>query len=226
MSIIQSLSEDIQREFQKAPFPVDEQVYRKATLDPSQPILCAGSPNSRLCFFARDLGRDEVIAKQPLYGAAGRLVRREVYAAIFHKQAQDDNALSDVLDHVLLTNTVPYKPPDNKAYPAAVKKRIRPFLERLLLEYWHGDLIIPLGNEALQWFKPYTDTSTFQNFINNPTRYEQTIDITLCATTADIDLHPRQISLAPLPHPSPLNQQYYAQFPQMLRNRLDQLKVF
>lgn len=118
------------------------------------PVLCAGTLNSNLCFFARDLGKDEVQAQQPLVGAAGKLVRTGVYKAIFGKEPCSPQNLSDVLDYILLANTVPYKPPGNKAYSEKVKKRFRPFIEKLLVCYWKGGWIIPLKKEALDGLPP------------------------------------------------------------------------
>ncbi len=69
-----------------------------------------------------------------------------------------------MLEAVLLTNTVPYKPPGNKAYPAAVKERFRPFLAELLGRYWTGHHVITLGTEAFQWFTPYGDPAMFAAF--------------------------------------------------------------
>ena len=40
--------------------------------------------------------------------------------------------------------------------------------------------------------------------------------------TKDTDRKP--IVLAPLPHPSPLNQRWYAQFPELLAGRLERVK--
>ena len=113
MSDIKQLITDIQQEAQRETFPVDEPVYQAASLEPTQPILYAGNLESKLCFFARDLGKDEVRARQPLYGAAGGFVRRGLYRAIAATEPNKDTDLQVVLDRVLLTNTVPYKPPGN-----------------------------------------------------------------------------------------------------------------
>ena len=60
----------------------------------------------------------------------------------------------------MLTNTVPYKPPGNKAYATSVKERFRPFLCELLAVHWRGgEDLITLGTEAFQWFKPYMKDS-------------------------------------------------------------------
>ncbi|MFB2918062.1 MULTISPECIES: uracil-DNA glycosylase family protein [Aerosakkonema] len=224
MTDIQQLLTEIQQEAQSSEFPIDEPVYRAAGLEPTQPILYAGNLESQLCFFARDLGKDEVIARQPLYGAAGKLVRLGLYRAIYGKEPSDNGDLQTVLDRVLFTNTVPYKPPGNKAYSEAVKKRFRPFLERLLVFHWQGNQIITLGNEAFKWFSPYAGKGVAAEFFEGSDRYTASLQVTLQAKDNQGNLHQRVVTLMPLPHPSPLNQQYYAQFPQMLQQRLAEIR--
>jgi uracil-DNA glycosylase len=222
---IEQLIAQIQQEAQSATFPIDEPVYQAAGLSPTQPILYAGNLNSNLCIFARDLGKDEVQARQPLYGAAGKLVRQGLYRAIYGQAANRDTDLQIVCDRVLLTNTVPYKPTGNKAYSEAVKKRFRPFIEQLLLHYWQGDKIITLGNEAFHWFAPYSNKGALKEFFESSDRYHKSIQITLESKDSDGNQHQRLISLMPLPHPSPLNQKYYAQFPQLLQQRLAEISL-
>lgn len=220
---IEQLIAQVQQEAQRETFPIDEPVYLAAGLQPTQAILYAGNLESQLCFFARDLGKDEVQARQPLYGAAGILVRRGLYRAIYREEPSQGTDLQVVLERVLLTNTVPYKPPGNKAYTEAVKKRFRPFLERLLVLHWQGDKIITLGNEAFNWFAPYGAKGALKKFFEQPDRYTASIQVTLQAQDSLGNLHQRPVTLLPLPHPSPLNQQYYAQFPQMLAQRLAEI---
>ena len=220
MSDIESLIAHIQQEAQRDEFPIDRPVYEAAGLDSTRPILYGGSLGSPLCIFARDLGKDEVYARQPLYGAAGRLVRQGLYRAIFQQEPTATTDLQVVCDRVLLSNTVPYKPPGNKAYSAAVKKRFRPFLELLLVKHWQGDRIITLGNEAFKWFTPYGKKGELTEFFKQGDRYSLSLDVTLEATDDQGMIHQKVVTLLPLPHPSPLNQKYYAQFPQMLAERL------
>ncbi|MFB2878187.1 uracil-DNA glycosylase family protein [Floridanema aerugineum] len=218
-NITQLLSE-IQQEAESASFPIDEPVYLAAGLKPTQPILYAGNLNSQLCFFARDLGKDEVHANQPLIGAAGKLVRSGLYRAMTQEAPTKTTDLQVILERVLLTNTVPYKPPGNKAYSQAVKKRFRPFIERLLVLHWQGNKIITLGNEAFDWFTPYTEKGVLAEFFRRSDRYSATIETTITAKDNAGNLHKKLINLMPLPHPSPLNQKYYSQFPQLLQERL------
>ncbi len=211
MQQLEQLINHIQQEAERESFPIDEAIYQAAGLIPTKPILYAGNLSSKLCFFARDLGKDEINAQQPLYGSAGSLVRKGLYRVLFNKEAQTKEDLANILEYVILTNTVPYKPPGNKAYSEGVKKRFRPFLEEFLLDHWQGDQIITLGNEAFNWFIPYGKKGELKEFFTQSDRYIQSISITLKS---------KQIKLMPLPHPSPLNQQYYAQFPALLNQRL------
>lgn len=210
---------EIRKEASREPFPLDKETYDEAGLDVLEPIVHAGNLDSGLCFFARDLGRDEVHARQPLYGAAGRIVRKGIYQALFQEEHSQDVELERVLDKVLLTNTVPYKPPGNKAYSQKIKNRFRPFIETFLVGLWRGSWIIPLGTEALEWFLPFDPNVA--EFASNSQRFEMTLKVMLKATV-DAKQVSKQVTLAPLPHPSPLNQKYYSIFPQMLQLRLKQ----
>ncbi len=215
------LQKEIQKQAEQETFSIDKDVYQAAGRDPLSPILLAGSLESPLCFFARDLGKDEVHAGQPLYGAAGRLVRGGIHHFLHNTIASSNEDLQKAASCVLLTNTVPYKPIDNKAYPVKVKERFRPFLVKLLMEHWQGKCIISLGSEALQWFEKYDTSSQFKSFMKSEKRFTETFTLDLKATTnKGIEVR-KSVILAPLPHPSPLNQKYYTLFPQMLAKRLE-----
>jgi uracil-DNA glycosylase len=217
MSRIQSLLDAVQEEARRAEFPVDAPVYDKAGKDPTRPVLLAGSLEAPVCIFARDLGKDEVAVGQPLVGAGGRLVRAGVYRACHGvPPSPADRTLESVLDAVLLTNTVPYKPPGNKAYSTAVKERFRPFLVELLGRHWRGSTVITLGTEAFQWFAPYADPEAFAAFWARDDRYESEMP---CVLTGPPGLH-KPLTLMPLPHPSPLNQRWFKRFPELLARRL------
>ncbi len=221
MSDIKTLIAEIQQEARREEFPIDISVYKSAGLDPTYPIVYTGNLKSNLCFFARDLGRDEVHARQPLIGAAGTLVREGFYGAMYRQKAKGKEELQKVCERVLLTNTVPYKPPGNKAYSAEVKKRFRPFLERLLVLHWQGNQIITLGTEAFKWFIPYGAKGEVNEFFRRSDRFTAKLKVMLRAIDDSGMEHRREVNLLPLPHPSPLNQQYYNKFPQMLQQRLN-----
>ena len=218
MRTIAALIEATHQEAVRAGFPVDEPVYLRADKDPEVPILYAGALDAPVCVLGRDLGKDEVAAGQPLIGAGGRLVRVGLYKAM-HGTAPpgSDRTLESVLDRALLTNTVPYKPPGNKAYAGSVKERFRPFVAELLAVHWTGgDRVITLGTEAFQWFAPYAaDPDAFAAFWRRDDRYEADFDVVITAKSVK-----KPLTLQPLPHPSPLNQRWYKQFPSLLDRRL------
>ena len=225
MRTTEQLIEAIQDEARRAEFPIDMAVYQKAGKDPTRPIPWAGSLDAPVCVFARDLGKDEVAVGQPLVGAGGRLVRAGVYQACHGEPPPaTDRTLQSVLDRVLLTNTVPYKPPGNKAYAGSIKERFRPFVAELLAAHWTGgDRVITLGTEAFQWFAPYAaDPDAFAAFWRREDRYDAEIGVTLVAAPAGAAVE-KPLTLLPLPHPSPLNQRWYKQFPDLPTRRLQAL---
>ena len=219
---IKKLMDNIYNEAKREEFSIDKEVYEICKRDHLKPILYAGTLQSQICFLGRDLGRDEVKNAQPLYGSAGKLIRQGLHFALFGKEAVNSKELQEAADKVLLTNLVPYKPIGNKAYPVKVKKRFRPFIEELLICHWSGNLIIPLGNESLKWFTHYSKEN-ITNFMKSTERFEKTQEVTL---TSKIDgkVYEKSVTVAPLPHPSPLNQKYYQKFPQMLQERLNQVR--
>ncbi len=217
---LNALIEAVHREAKRADFPVDTAVYQRSDKDPTRPILYAGSLDAPVCVFARDLGKDEVAAGEPLIGAGGRLVRAGLYEA-WHGEPppRADRRIEGALDLALLTNTVPFKPPGNKAYATSVKERFRPFLFEFLTEHWKGDHVLTLGTEAFQWFAPYADVDTFSAFWKREDRYEADLPCVLTSETDDGPIH-KPLTLSPLPHPSPLNQRWYPLFPGLLAKRL------
>ena len=219
MRTIDHLLESIFREASRAEFPIDRPVYVRAGKNPLDPILFAGSLDAPICVVGRDLGKDEVAAGQPLIGAGGRLVRSGFYRAEHGAPPPNsDRTLDSVLDKVLLTNTVPYKPPANKAYATSVKQRFRPFLAELLAVHWRGgSKVITLGNEAFQWFAPYLKDP--DAFWAREDRYEASIACDLISESEGTVVK-KTLTLMPLPHPSPLNARWYSRFPDLLSKRL------
>lgn len=221
MRTIAELIEAVREEAGRAEFPVDRPVYEKAEKDPLAPVLFAGSLDAPVCVFGRDLGKDEVAAGQPLIGAGGRLVRSAIYEWKHGTPPPNsDRQLASVLESVLLTNTVPYKPPGNKAYPERVKERFRPFVAELLTVHWKGDRIFSLGTEAFRWFAPYADPAAMEALWATEDRYES--GELECELTTEVGGRTRKkaIRLCPLPHPSPLNQRWYGVFPSLILGRL------
>ena len=223
MSSMQELLKKIEAEARRQEFPLDTTPYEKAGRDPGVPILYAGNLESSLAFFARDLGGNEVLLGEPLIGDAGQRVRKALHRHLFKQDPPPrDPHLAEAVGRVLLTNTVPYKPVGNKAYSPAVKERFRPFVAELLTCRWKGNSIVTMGTEAFQWFKPYAEKGALDAFWKRPDRFEATIPVSICAD-CDGRTECRTVTLAPLPHPSPLNQTYLALFPSLLDARLKQL---
>ena len=215
MSKIDALIAAVRYEAARAEFPIDRPVYEKAGKDPLDPVLFAGSLDAPVCVFGRDLGKDEVARGEPLIGAAGKLVRKGLLRA-FRSAGEPIEA---ALEFALLTNTVPYKPPGNKAYPERVKSRFRPFVAELLTSCWRGDRVICLGTEAFDWFAPYAEPGAADVFWKRDDRYEADLPCVLQAVHNGKPVR-KPIVLCPLPHPSPLNARWYGLFPSLLDARL------
>lgn len=220
MRTLDQLVEEIHQIALGYAFPIDVPVYEQAGRAPGGPILCAGSLDAPFCVFGRDLGRDEVKHGQPLIGAGGRLVRAGLIRARLGREPRpDDRLLLDALDQALLTNTVPYKPPGNKAYATAVKEAFRPFVAELLVTLWKGNQIITLGNEAFDWFADYLPPGVATDFWKREDRYEAVLPCTVRTIVAGQAVA-KSFVLLPLPHPSPLNARWYGLFPDLLARRL------
>jgi uracil-DNA glycosylase len=216
---IDDLIEAVRQEAVREDMPIDREVYEQVHKDPLQPILFAGSLDAPVCFLGRDLGRDEVRHGQPLIGAGGRLVREGILRANNgHGQGAKHSRiqLEKALEHALLTNTVPYKPPGNKAYSESVKERFRPFLVQLLTRFWKGRHIITLGTEAFRWFEPYVDKQHWKSHGLSDERFDTVFTCSIPRSPSDDKI----CTLLPLPHPSPLNRRWFDQFPSMLERRL------
>jgi uracil-DNA glycosylase len=93
----------------------------------------------------------------------------------------------------------------------------------LLAAHWQGQHVITLGTEAFEWFAPYAGREAAGAFWDRADRYEAVLPCVLTAATlsgARSTLH-KSLSIMPLPHPSPLNQRWYKQFPSLLARRLE-----
>jgi uracil-DNA glycosylase len=221
---VEELIEAVRKEALREQMPIDTEVYEKADKDPFQPVLFAGSLDAPVCFFGRDLGKDEVRWSQPLIGAGGKLVREGILAARQASEAGHDDSqagLQNALKYALLTNTVPYKPPGNKAYAEPIKERFRPFLAELLTRFWKGQQIITLGTEAFRWFEPYADRKEWETSGMTDARFDTAFTCRIPKSeTNHLQSELKVCRLRPLPHPSPLNRRWFGQFPSMLGCRL------
>ncbi len=219
MKDLDGLLREIEAEARRADFPIDKEVYEKVGKDPHVPVAYAGDFEARICSFGRDPGRDEVRHGQPQIGAAGKLVRNGVLQAAGVQAPPADKLLETALQYVFLSNTVPYKPPGNKAYPDRVKERFRPFVARLLAFYWSGDVVLTLGTEAFDWFAPYAEKGAAAEFWKREDRYEADFSCLLTAEGPEGSVS-KPLTICPLPHPSPLNQRWLPLFPGLLQGRL------
>lgn len=219
---LEELNAKIEAEVRKGDVSLDEEVYQEAGKDPHIPILFGGQLDASVAFFARDLGRQEVLRGQPLIGDAGQRVRKAVYTYLLGTPPPaKDVYLAEATRQILLTNTVPYKPVGNKAYPPAVKERIRPYVAELLTAHFQGNYIITTGTEAFEWFYPYAPAKEAATFWKRADKFEAEFICTL-RFEREGQIIEKQVTLAPLPHPSPLNQTYLKIFPELLARRLEQ----
>lgn len=205
------LAKEIEREARRAPFDVCRDTYAAAGRDPAVPIVAAGSLAARWCCMGRELGKDEVLAGEPLVGASGRRLRRVLHETLIGPAPKTERRFAAVLDHVLLTNLVPYRPVGNKAYGPATLTRFRPFVERLLADHWTGGHVLALGLDAFRWFAPYAEPGAVEaQWAHKERRF---------AAVLPVEIRGRRLELAVLPHPSPLSP-FKAEFPRLLRARI------
>src|SRR5436309_13866699 len=81
---VDDLKARIEAEARREEFSLDAIPYRKSGRDPYVPILFAGRLDSKVCFFARDLGWNAVVEGEPLIGDASPRVRTAHHRAILH----------------------------------------------------------------------------------------------------------------------------------------------
>ncbi len=203
---------------------IDLPVYENYERDPFDPVIGMGNPDTRIAFFGRDPGRDEVQHQMPFIGAGGQKVRVAIYEYMHGKPLPDFAASVEVGKGFFWANTVPYKPTGNKAWSMKVKKQFQPLVADLLINGWNGEAMITLGREAFLWFAINQSRETKQKletFWEREDRFESYIEVDLAAP----DGKQRRLKIYPLPHPSPLNATWYKRFPNLLKQRLKQLKV-
>ena len=208
------LLERIAAEARRGGMAIDQEAYAAAGRDHTWPVLLgSGSLDADLGFFGRDPGRTEAETGEPFVGAGGQLVRGALWRASEHTGTPTFEESVAVGRLVFWGNTVPFKPVGNKAWPMRVKRRFAPLIRELLVDHWRGHTLITLGNEAFHWFglaepslRPQLDA-----FWRRDDRYRTSLTVTLAG---------REISLHPLPHPSPLNARWHRLFPELLDDRL------
>ena len=203
---------------------VDRAVYEAFGKDPCEPVIGLGSKNTRVGFFGRDPGRDEVQHGMPFIGAGGQKVRAALYLHLHGAALPDFEASVEVGRHFFWANTVPYKPVGNKAWSMKIKKQFQPLMAELLVHGWCGTEVITLGREAFLWFainQSREVKQALEAFWNREDRFQSSTSVVITAP----DGTGRTLRLHPLPHPSPLNATWYKRFPGLLADRLAQLQV-
>ena len=203
---------------------IDIAAYKACERDWREPVIGHGAPESRVAFFGRDPGRDEVEHQLPFIGAGGQKVRGVIYQHLYGKPMPDFKASMEVGKGFFWANTVPYKPVGNKAWSMKVKKQFQPLVADLLLYAWSGQDIITLGREAFLWFainQPRELKQQLEAFWEREDRFNAFTEVQLSAP----DGATRRLRIYPLPHPSPLNATWYKRFPELLERRLAQLEV-
>lgn len=203
---------------------LDSEVYRQFDRDPLAPIVGLGPKNARLAVFGRDPGKKEVEVGLPFVGAGGQKVREALYLHRHGQSLPDFEASLTVGDDLFWINTVPYKPLGNKAWSMAAKRRFQPLVAALLTGQWDGDRVLTLGREAFLWFgigQSREVRDALEAFWSREDRFSATHETELTLETGES----KRFILAPLPHPSPLNQRWFKRFPELLAQRLADLNI-
>ncbi len=217
---LHNLLKRIRKVAEQTDMPIDKSVYDKCSKDHLEPILYGGTINAGMGVLARDLGKDEVINGEPLIGAGGQKLRRILSEYYTGKvSAKTEVHHKEAMNHIMFTNIVPYKPIGNKVFSKKIRQRFSLLIAEFLIKYWKGSYLMTLGTEAFKWFELFCDKDRLEEFWNDDNRYEKVIK---CEISAEIDGKKQRklISIAPLPHPSPLNRRWTQQFPDLLKNRL------
>ena len=216
---MEPLREAFAAEASRGEMPIDLEVYRQYSLDPTEPVLLgSGSLRAEIGFFGRDPGRTEIELREPFIGKGGQHIRNGLHRSLYTGNCPSVEASIDAGRSFFWGNTVPYKPRGNKAWSMAIKRRFAPLVEELLVEHWAGNQLITCGRVAFFWFA-IADPSLkpdLESHWADPERFTKPLDI---------QLNTKAITLYPLPHPSPLNATWYKKFPDLLDARLKSLGV-
>ena len=218
MRTLHGLIVAVHREAELAEFPVDTAVYQRSEKDPTRPILYAGSLDAPVCVFARDLGKDEVAAGEPLIGAGGRLVRAGLYEAWHGEPPRSRTGGSRGARARAADQHGPLQAAGEQGVCRVGQGAVPPVPRRAPRRAWKGDRVLTLGTEAFQWFAPYADDDV-RRILEREDRYEAELPCILTCETDDGPVR-KPLTLSPLPHPSPLNQRWYPLFPGLLAKRL------
>ena len=105
----------------------------------TQPVYDTNKPSSGIVFIGEAPGKNEDLQGKPFVGAAGKLLNTLLEAI---KLERDD---------VYITNTVKYRPPDNRDPSDLEKASCRKWLNAELM-FIKPKVIIPLGRHAFEKF--------------------------------------------------------------------------
>ena len=203
---------------------IDRPVYDRWGKDPLEPIIGEGDPLSKICFFGRDPGKDEVRWGTPFIGAGGQKVRRALHEVLFDAPLPDFETSLKIGEFAFWANTVPFKPTGNKAWSMRTQKAAHPYIAQVLVHHWRGRDVITLGRNAFFWFgieRSREERDVLKAHWASETRFQQPLNITLTAP----DGGEAALRLHALPHPSPLNATWYKRFSGLLTERLHRLEM-
>jgi uracil-DNA glycosylase len=107
----------------------------------TQPVFGDGNPKSKIVFIGEAPGKDEDIQGKPFVGRAGKFLN-EMLEIIGMKRSD-----------IYITNTVKYRPPNNRdPEPDEIEECLPWLIEEL--NFIKPDIIIPLGRHAMMRFFP------------------------------------------------------------------------
>lgn len=186
-----------------------------------RPVLPQGPRDAAICFVGRDPGESEAKRGLPFIGDSGKLLRNCLLDVYAPSRVRSEESRLEVGERFFWSNTVPFKPKDNKAWSQRVRAACQPMLLQLLQGQWAGREVVTFGTEAFFWFgigQPGEIRGKLRDFWDQgDSKYEQAIEVPLGGL-------PRTVRLHPMPHPSPANARWRARFPALFKQRLLRLR--
>lgn len=107
----------------------------------TQPVFGYGNPNSDIVFIGEAPGKSEDLEGKPFVGRAGKFLTEILHSAGLNREK------------IYITNTVKYRPPNNRDPEVAEKKDCLPWLVEELT-FVAPKIIVPLGRHAMNTFLP------------------------------------------------------------------------
>jgi DNA polymerase len=107
----------------------------------TQPVYEIKPPSSGIIFIGEAPGKNEDLQGRPFVGAAGKFLDKLL------------QSIGLTRDEVYVSNTVKYRPPDNREPTEEEKNSCRVWLNAELV-YIKPKVIVPLGKHALERFVP------------------------------------------------------------------------